>query len=43
MPISIDWADLAHYERGIDSVTATREFACVGNSCEIVDAQSPLA
>jgi len=42
MPASIDWSDLAHYERGIDSVTGTREFACVGNTCEIVDAQTPL-
>lgn len=42
MPKDIDWSDLAHYERGIDSVTGTREFACVGNSCEIVDAATPL-
>jgi len=37
MPASIDWSELARYERGEDSVTGTREFACVGNTCEIVD------
>lgn len=42
MPADIDWTDLRFYEKGIDSVTATREFACVGNTCEIVDAQTPL-
>ena len=35
MPKDIDWSDLAFYEKGIDTVTGTREFACVGNSCEI--------
>lgn len=43
MPKDINWEDLSHYERGIDSVTGTREFACVGNTCEIVDAQTPPA
>lgn len=43
MPGAIEWSDLRFYEKGIDSVIGTREFACVGNSCEIVDAQSPLA
>ena len=40
MPKGIDWSDLAFYERGIDTVTGTREFACTGSSCEIVGAQS---
>lgn len=43
MPAAVDWSRLAEYEAGIDSVTATREFACVGNVCEILDAQNPLA
>lgn len=42
MPTNIDWADMAHYERGIDSVTGTREFACVGNMCEVIEASKPL-
>lgn len=40
MPANIDWSDLAFYEKGIDTVTGTREFACTGSSCEIVGAQS---
>lgn len=40
MPKGIDWSDLSFYERGIDTVTGTREFACTGSSCEIVGAQS---
>lgn len=40
MPDNIDWSDLAFYEKGIDTVTGTREFACTGSSCEIVGAQS---
>jgi len=40
MPKEIDWSGLAFYEKGIDTVTGTRELACVGNTCEIVDAQS---
>jgi len=43
MPKNIDWSGLRFYEAGEDTVTATREFACVGNTCEIVDAQTPLA
>lgn len=43
MPTDINWADLARYEAGEDTVTGVREFACVGNTCEIVDAQIPLA
>lgn len=42
MPASIDWTDMAHYERGVDSVDGTREFACVGNMCEVVEATKPL-
>ncbi len=42
MPSHIDWARLADYERGEDSVTGTREFACVGNTCEIVDTAKAL-
>jgi len=42
MPADIDWGDLSFYEKGIDTVTGTREFACVGNACEIVDAQKPV-
>lgn len=42
MPADIDWSDLRHYEQGVDSVTGTREFACQGSSCEIVDAATPL-
>ena len=43
MPKDINWDDLKNFEGGEDTVTATREFACVGNTCEIVDAQTPLA
>lgn len=42
MPTDINWEDLRFYERGIDTVTATREFACVGNTCEIVDMVSAV-
>lgn len=42
MPKNIGWSDLRFYEKGIDTVTGTREFACVGNACEIVDAQKPV-
>jgi ribonucleoside-diphosphate reductase alpha chain len=35
-PKNIDWTGLASFERGEDTVTGTREFACVGNTCEIV-------
>lgn len=42
MPAAINWEDMAHYERGVDSVTGTREFACVGNTCEIVESVKPL-
>lgn len=36
MPASIDWAGLAKFERDGEGVSATREFACVGNMCEII-------
>lgn len=42
MPKAIAWGDLRHYEKGVDSVTGTREFACVGNSCEIVESNTAL-
>lgn len=37
MPKAIDWTELGQYEEGIDTVTGTRDFACVGNACTIVD------
>lgn len=37
VPAEIDWTQLAQYEGGVDTVTGTREFACVGNMCEIID------
>jgi ribonucleoside-triphosphate reductase len=42
MPKVIDWTALGEYEKGEDTVTGTREFACVGNTCEIVDASRAL-
>lgn len=39
-PRQVDWTQLAFFEQGQDTVAGTREFACVGNSCEIVDAQT---
>lgn len=42
MPAAIDWSQLASYEAGVDSVTGTREFACVGNMCEIIDNTRPV-
>lgn len=35
MPKSIDWEAFAAYESD-DNTTSTREFACVGNSCEVL-------
>jgi ribonucleoside-diphosphate reductase alpha chain len=43
IPESIDWANLGMYERGEDTVEGTREFACVGNTCEIVERSQPIA
>lgn len=42
-PMSVDWTKLGDYERGVDSVVGTREFACVGNTCEIIEMHVPLA
>lgn len=42
MPETIDWTELASYEKGEDTVTSTREFACVGNMCEIIDNAKPV-
>ncbi len=42
MPPAISWPALAGYEAGVDSVNGTREFACVGNTCEIVDASQAV-
>lgn len=38
----IDWSDLRFYEAGEDSVTGTRELACQGNACEVIEASKPL-
>lgn len=43
MPERVDWTELGKYERGEDTVSGTREFACIGNMCEIVEASTPLA
>jgi ribonucleoside-diphosphate reductase alpha chain len=42
MPTTVDWTKLGMYERGEDTVIGTREFACLGSSCEIVEAAQPL-
>lgn len=42
MPKTIDWSQLGKYEGGQDTVSGTREYACVGNTCEIVDATAAL-
>jgi ribonucleoside-diphosphate reductase alpha chain len=41
-PKDVKWSDLGLYEKGVDSVIGTREFACVGNTCELVDASKPV-
>lgn len=33
-PVTIDWEELKEYEQD-DHTTASQEFACVGNSCEV--------
>jgi ribonucleoside-diphosphate reductase alpha chain len=43
MPTNVDWTRLGVYERGEDTVIGTREFACVGSTCEIVEAVQPIA
>lgn len=35
MPKTLDWSKLSEYEK-YDTTTSAREFACVGNTCEIV-------
>lgn len=42
MPAAIDWQALAGYEKGEDHTEGTREFACVGNTCEIVERTSAI-
>jgi ribonucleoside-triphosphate reductase len=42
IPTDINWSDLGFYEAGVDTVTGTRELACVGNTCEVVDASKPI-
>lgn len=37
MPELQDWSQLSAYEKDDSAVTATREIACSGGSCEIVD------
>jgi len=36
MPADTDWTKLSEYEMDDEHVTASREFACVGNSCEVL-------
>lgn len=36
MPQNVDWTLLKNYERTDDAVSGVREFACTGNTCEIV-------
>lgn len=36
MPTNADWSKLSEYEK-VDTTTSSQEFACVGNTCEIVD------
>jgi ribonucleoside-diphosphate reductase alpha chain len=43
IPDDIDWTKLELYEKGVDTVEGTREFACVGNMCEIVEKNIPIA
>lgn len=40
MPKSIDWSNLRNFETDDTSITAHKEYACVGNACEIVDITS---
>ena len=42
-PEEVNWSRLGAYERGVDTVTGTREFACMGNSCDILEVQTQLA
>jgi ribonucleoside-triphosphate reductase len=43
IPTDVDWTKLELYEKGKDTVEGTREFACVGNMCEIVERTAPIA
>lgn len=43
IPEDIEWERLELYEKGIDTVEGVREYACVGNMCEIVEAATPIA
>lgn len=36
MPKNVDWTNLKNYEGNDEAVSGVREFACTGNSCEIV-------
>lgn len=36
MPKGVDWTKLADYEKDDEFIVATKEFACVGDSCEIL-------
>jgi len=40
-PKNIDWSKMADYEKGEDTVAGTREFACVGNTCELIESVRP--
>ena len=35
MPQSVNWEDLGFYENGGAEITAGRELACAGGSCEL--------
>jgi ribonucleoside-diphosphate reductase alpha chain len=37
MPQSVDWSQLSKYENAETTTGDGREFACTGNSCEVVD------
>jgi ribonucleoside-diphosphate reductase alpha chain len=43
IPEDIDWSQLELYEKGIDTVEGIRDFACLGNMCEVVEASQPIA
>ena len=40
MPVGVNWAKLADYEKGIDNTTASQELACTGGVCDVVDISS---
>jgi len=41
-PKNFDWSKISEYEK-IDSTTGTQEYACTGNSCEVVDIISKIS